>query len=380
MGLDYEVLRLIWWALLGILLIGFAVLDGFDLGAAMLLPYFGRNDVERRIVINSVAPVWEGNQVWLILGAGAAFAAWPHVYAVSFSGFYGAMFLALFAIVLRPVGFKYRSKMPSQRWRTTWDWLLVISGFVPSLVFGIAFGNLFLGVPFHFDDTLRLTYSGTFWQLLSPFALLCGGVSVVMLALQGTTYIAMKTEGHIQERAQKLARRLSPILIALFTFAGVVLVLNHPSYEITSAIDPLGPSNPTFKEVTAVPYGWLQRYQAYPLLWVVPALCILALILVMAAHRWQRNGIAFVCSSLATTSIIATAGLSLFPFLLISSSHPGHSLSVWDASSTEMTLRIMLIVVALLLPIVLAYTAWMYRVFRGPITDKTLDDEKLNAY
>ena len=169
--LDYATLRLIWWLLLGILLIGFAVMDGFDLGVATLLPAVARTDEERRIVLNVIGPVWEGNQVWLILGGGAIFAAFPPLYAVSFSGFYIAMFLILVALILRPVGFKFRSKVPDPRWRAVWDWALFASGLVPSLVFGVAMGNVLLGVPFHFDDTLRVYYEGGLFGLLTPFAL-----------------------------------------------------------------------------------------------------------------------------------------------------------------------------------------------------------------
>ena len=160
--LDYPTLRVIWWALMGVLLIGFALTDGFDLGVAALLPFVGRTDAERRQVINTIGPTWEGNQVWFILGGGAIFAAWPMVYAVSFSGFYLAMFLVLSALILRPVGFKYRSKRPDPRWRAFWDWGLFVGGFVPALVFGVAVGNVLQGVPFRLDSDLRYFYEGPF--------------------------------------------------------------------------------------------------------------------------------------------------------------------------------------------------------------------------
>src|SRR5271168_3707263 len=176
--LSLDSLRLIWWALLGILLIGFAIMDGFDLGAAILLPFVAKTDGERRVVINSVGPVWEGNQVWLILGGGAIFAAWPTLYAVAFSGFYLAMFLVLCALIVRPVAFKFRSKLTNPNWRSIWDWALFVCGAVPSLVFGVAFGNVIEGAPFRFDDTMRMTYEGTLLGLLNPFALSCGLVSV----------------------------------------------------------------------------------------------------------------------------------------------------------------------------------------------------------
>ena len=204
--LDYATLRLIWWLLLGILLIGFAVMDGFDLGVATLLPAVARTDEERRIVLNVIGPVWEGNQVWLILGGGAIFAAFPPLYAVSFSGFYIAMFLILVALILRPVGFKFRSKVPDPRWRAVWDWALFASGLVPSLVFGVAMGNVLLGVPFHFDDTLRVYYEGGLFGLLTPFALLCGLVSVAMLLMHGAGMLAMKTSGAVAARARRFLR------------------------------------------------------------------------------------------------------------------------------------------------------------------------------
>src|SRR5450755_3004944 len=177
MPIDYDILRLIWWALLGILLIGFAILDGYDLGTAMLLPFVARTDGERRQVRETIEPTWEGHQVWFILAGGAAFAAWPSLYAVSFSGFYVAMLLVLMALIVRPVSFNFRDKIEDSRWRSSWDWTLAVGGFVPSLVFGVAFGNLLLGVPFGFDADLRPAYTGTFFDLLNPFSLLAGVLS-----------------------------------------------------------------------------------------------------------------------------------------------------------------------------------------------------------
>src|SRR5690606_9987943 len=201
--LDYTTLRVIWWLLLGILLVGWAVMDGFDLGVGTLLPLVARNDAERRLVVNTIGPVWEGNQVWLILGGGAIFAAWPPLYAVSFSGFYLAMFLILFALILRPVGFKYRGKLPSQRWRNNWDWALFIGGFIPALIMGVAVGNVLLGVPFHFDDSMRVFYTGSFFGLLMPFALLAGLLSVAMLIAHGAAMLVIKTDGPVADRSAR---------------------------------------------------------------------------------------------------------------------------------------------------------------------------------
>src|ERR1700677_2701772 len=201
---EYEILRLIWWALLGVLLIGFAVMDGFDLGTAALLPFVARTDIERRVMINTVGPVWEGNQVWFILGGGAIFAAWPILYAASFSGFYLAMFLVLATLILRPAGFKFRSKLEFVWWRRSWDWALFAGGVVPSLVFGVAFGNLFLGVPFGFDSDLRFHPDISLLSLLNPFALLAGLVSLSMIVLHGATWLNLKTTGAVKARAGAL--------------------------------------------------------------------------------------------------------------------------------------------------------------------------------
>src|SRR5476651_118699 len=218
---DYESMRLVWWALLGILLIGFAVMDGFDLGGRRIINNDGKTDDERRVVINTVGPVWEGNQVWFILGGGAIFAAWPTLYAVAFSGFYLAMFLILCALILRPVAFKFRSKVTHPTWRSIWDWALFVAGFVPSLVFGVAFGNVILGVPFRFDDMMRMTYEGTLFGLLNPFALLCGLVSVAMLAMHGGAYLALKAGPPIGARGASISSGAALATIALFLVGGV---------------------------------------------------------------------------------------------------------------------------------------------------------------
>jgi len=241
--LDYETLRIIWWVLLGVLLIGFAVMDGFDLGTGMLLPFIAHDDRERRIVINTVGPVWEGNQVWLILGAGAIFAAWPMVYGTAFSGFYLAMFLVLCSLILRPVGFKYRSKMPGARWRANWDRLLFLGGFVPALVFGVAVGNALRGVPFRFDDTMRLDYQGGLIGLLNPYALLCGLVSVTMLTMHGAAYLAAKAEEPVAGRARRITFTAAFVLILFFALAGI-WTGSSMGYRITGAIAHDGPSNP----------------------------------------------------------------------------------------------------------------------------------------
>lgn len=364
---DYDVLRLIWWALLGILLIGFAVLDGYDLGSAMLLPFVGRTDGERRQVRESIEANWEGHQVWFVVAGGSSFAAWPMLYAASFSGFYVAMFLVLLALILRPVSFNFRDKVADARWRAGWDWALFISGFVPALVFGIAFGNLLQGVPFAVDGDLRFDYAGSFFGLLNPFALVAGLASVAMLAMHGGTWLAQKADGEVAARAGRVASLAGLIAAGLFALAGVWVAFGIEGYAITSAIDHNGPSNPLGKTVARDAGAWLRNYGIHPILAAAPLVGVAAPLLASLLAARRAGVWAFLASALGVAGIIATAGISLFPFLLPSSVQPAASLTIWDASSSRLTLFIMLIVVALLLPIILAYTAFALRVMRGRV-------------
>jgi len=377
---DYESMRLIWWALLGILLIGFAVMDGFDLGVAILLPWVARTDIERRIVINTVGPVWEGNQVWLILGGGAIFAAWPMLYATAFSGFYLAMFLVLAALILRPVAFKFRSKLDHARWRTVWDWAIFISGAVPALIFGVAFGNVILGVPFRFDDTLRMTYEGDLLGLLNPFALLSGLISLGMLVLHGASYLALKASGAVVDRAVRVARIAALATLVMFVLAGIWVTIAIDGYVVTSQLLHSGPSNPLSKIVTRQTGAWLTNYRAFPWMMLAPALAIAAIAVTPALLRAHRSGAGFIASGAGIAAIIATAGLSIFPFMLPSSLDPRASLTVWDASSSHLTLKIMLVATAIFLPLILIYTTWVYRVLRGPVTAAYVERNTHSVY
>lgn len=367
--LDYPTLRVIWWGLMGVLLIGFAISDGFDLGVAALLPFVARNDGERRMVINTIGPTWEGNQVWFILGGGAIFAAWPFVYAVSFSGFYLAMFAVLAALILRPVGFKYRSKRPSRAWRTAWDWALFVGGFVPALVFGVAVGNVLQGVPFRLDGDLRATYEGTFLGLFTPFTLVCGLLSVAMLVTHGASWLTMKAEhGPVRDRARTIGSFAALATIALFLAGYGFAAKGGLGFALQGAADTAGPSNPLRTASVIQPGAWLANFATYPWMWIAPILGVLGALAAFAGIRRGAEAPAFLGSSLSALGIIATVGLSMFPFILPSSVDPRSSLTVWNASSSHLTLFIMLVVTVVFLPIVLAYTAWAFRVMWGRST------------
>ncbi len=378
--LDYETLRIIWWVLLGVLLIGFAAMDGFDLGVGTLLPFIGKTDIERRIIINTIGPVWEGNQVWLILGGGAIFAAWPPLYAVSFSGFYLAMFAILFALILRPVGFKFRSKRDSVAWRTGWDWALFIGGFVPSLIFGVAVGNVLQGVPFRFNDDLQIFYDGTFFGLLNPFALLCGVISLTMLIMHGSAWLVLKTTGVVQARARAYGSVAALLTSVLYVVAGVISWYWVSGYKITSAVVTGGPSNPLRKAVELDHGAWFANYMNYPVLLIAPALGILGPLLLFVLFRSKREVAPLLIGKLSIFGIISSVGVSMFPFILPSSADPRSSLTVWDASSSHMTLFIMLVVTLIFLPLIIAYTSWVYKVLWGKVEQRDIEDESNHAY
>ena len=378
--LDYATLKLIWWALVGVLLIGFAIMDGHDMGVGTLLPFVGRDDIERRVVINTVGPHWDGNQVWFITAGGAIFAAWPLVYATAFSGFYWAMLAVLWALFFRPVGFDYRSKIDHPSWRQTWDWGLFIGGAVPPLIFGVAFGNLLQGVPFGFDDQLVSTYTGSFWQLLNPFALLCGVVSSAMITMHGAVYLAHRTEGAIQARSFKAASGAAVVLLAAFSAAGLWVAKGIDGYVITSAIDPAGMADPMSKTVVREAGAWLGNFQRFPALAVIPALAYVGTIVALLLQRAGRTGWAFVASSLALAGVIGTAGVAMFPFVMPSSSVPAASLTAWDSVSSHLTLGLMLAVTIVFVPLIVLYTGWAYRVMRGKVTTAFIRSNDHSAY
>lgn len=377
---DYETLKLVWWVLIGVLLIGFALTDGFDMGAMALMPFVGKTDNERRVAINTIAPHWDGNQVWFITAGGALFAAWPMVYAVAFSGLYWAMLLVLFALFCRPVGFDYRSKLENTRWRSAWDWALFVGGAVPSLVFGVAFGNLFLGLPFQLDDMMRSSYHGSFFALLNPFALLCGVVSLSMLCSHGGAWLMMRTEGDLAARSRRATYISALVFLIGFLLAGSWLALGIKGMNLVSAIDTGAALNPLNKQVLADNAGWLGNYGRYPLTLIAPVLGVVGALLAILASTWRRAGMAFIGSSLMIVGAICTAGFALFPFVFPSSLDAASSLTVWDAVSSHKTLGIMFVVACIFVPIILIYTLWGYVKMWGKLNDRSIEANPHGLY
>lgn len=382
----FEIIQLLSWAAVGLVLIIFSLTAGFDFGAGALLPFIAHNDAERRVVINTVGPTWDGNQVWLITAGGAIFAIWPRVYAASFSGFYIAFLLLLWSLFFRPVAFEYRSKLQSQKWRKFWDFALFLGSFIPALLIGVAVGNLFQGVPFQYDPTsLRFFYGPSMTSssgfldllgLLNPFALFCGIVSLLMMCMHGASYVALRTDGVICQRARNAIRNLAIILIILFA-AGGVWVAYLPGYHWTPMADPM--MHPLTNQVSVHAGAWLDNFRSHLWMIIAPILVFAGAIMAIFLANSERRRLTFFSSCLVVWGIVATFGLSMYPFLIPSSSKPAQSLLLWNASSSQLSLIGILVVAVVMLPIIFIYTAFVYRKLwgRGSIrmTEKAVQDD-----
>lgn len=350
----FSILQFLGWLAVGLLMYFFAATGGFDLGAGMLVPFIGKNDAERRVVINTVGPTWDGNQVWLITAGGAIFAIFPRVYAASFSGFYFGILLVLWSLFLRPVSFEFRSKLESAKWRSFWDWALCVGSFVPSLVIGVAIGNLFVGLPFQVDPiSLRFIYGNPnnpsafidLLHLLNPFSLLVGVTCVLMLLQHGAAYLAMRTSGPVLERSKKIVIVSAILLMVSFMAAGIWISIgmNH----------------------------WLNNYYAHAWLWIAPILgllgSLLAIRFITKDAKNAKNAVnkAFYASCISLLGILGTMGYALFPYIMVSSTNPSESLLVWNASSSELSLIGILVCAVIMLPIIFYYTTFVYRKIWG---------------
>jgi len=379
--LDYETLKFIWFLFIGALMIGFAITGGFDLGVGALLPFLGKSDEDRRIILNSIGPTWEGNQVWLITAAAALFAAWPLMYATFFSSLYVAFLLVLLALILRPPGFDFRSKLPSSRWRTLWDYAICISGAVPIVLFGVAFGNMLYGIPFHFDNVMMVHSGVVFWKLLTPYTLIFGVVSASILLMHGALFVQFKTTEALSKNAGKMVKIFAFLFIISFLGALYWTLYGIDGFQILSMPDPNLAVSPLTKKVGVGAGFWIKNYQQYPLGILAPSLSIFGVILALLFSAKEKPGIALICNAVSISNVIATALFTLFPFVLPYSSLPDHSLTIWDATSSQLTLSWMLWATLILLPIVICYTIWVYWVMRGKVgKDHILNNQGRNVY
>ncbi|GAB4270179.1 cytochrome d ubiquinol oxidase subunit II [Thermincola ferriacetica] len=329
-------LNTIWFLLVGILIIGYAILDGFDLGVGSLYYLLGKTEEEKQVLLNSVGPFWDGNEVWLLTGGGALFAAFPQVYASVFSGFYLAMMLVLLGLIFRAAAVEFRNKVESETWKKRWDFLFFLGSFLPALLFGVAVGNVAKGLPL--DSAYN--YTGGFLDLLNPYSLLLGCLGLAAFLMQGVTYTMLKTEGAVQERAKGLFTRIWIVFVAVYVISAVATYIVAP--------------------------GLFANYAKIPALFLVPLLALAGIILGPLSTKAGRYGMAFLASSVTMAALILTMALGMYPNW-VPATDPNLSLTIYNASSSPLTLKIMLIIALLGVPVVLFYTTYVYRVFRGKV-------------
>lgn len=326
----------IWFILLGILLTGYAILDGFDLGVGILMP-FVRKDTHRRLLLNSIGPVWDGNEVWLVVGGGVLFAAFPEVYASVLSGFYMAFILLLTALIFRAVSIEFRGKRAEAWWRTFWDYAFSLASLFVALLLGVALGNIARGVPLDADQQMAVPLA----QALHPYALIVGITTVVLFSMHGAIYLVMKTEGDLQARVRQW---VIPLMVAFFV-AGTLTVVSTVAFQVHLT----------------------QAYFARPWLLLIPVAALLVVLNILREMRAGHTGRAFASSCAAIALMMAMLAIGLFPYLVYSSLDPAYSLTIYNSASSSKTLTIMLIMALIGMPLVLAYTAAIYWVFRGKV-------------
>ena len=374
----YLALKVLWWLLLGVLLMGLAIMVGMDMGVGTLLRFVGRSDTERRVCLNAIGPHWDGNQVWFILGGGAIFAAFPLIYATAFSGLYIVMLLLLWTMIVRPLGFEYRSKIASPAWRNAWDWALLVSGAVPMIVYGAGMGNMLLGVPYHFSWDMRSYYTGSFLALLNPFAVLCGLLSLMLSIHMGAAMLMGRAGGAVAWRARAASSGALLLALVLFTAGGVWVSRMH-GYVLDAGPAPAAAQNPLQQTVSLHAGAWLDNFRAQPLLWAVPLLGYAGMLLALASVRARRSTLAWWSGALAWIGVIGTAGVALFPFMMPSSLDPSQSLTVWNSVSSLTTLLWMTGFTLVFVPLILWYTSWAFWVMRGEVDAKALESDE-HAY
>jgi len=378
---DLQTLQLIWWALVGVVLILYATTAGFDFGVTLLMPFlkrkakFAENDAERRVILNTIAPTWDGNQTWLVFAGGALFVIWPSVYAATFSGMYFLMMMILWSFFLRPTGFDYRGKLPSHTWRSTWDWALFLSALLPVFSFGLIIGNLFIGLPIAYDPILmRSFYFGSFFGLFHVFPVVCGLAALAMCLMHGTAHLNRRTDGSLKIYFQRLNTQFIWIFLLLVTVAGFMLT-RIPGYVLAGmSAHPLAEP---FNNITLViPGGWWMVLKTHYWKWI-PVVGVYLFALLTLYTQKKNASLSFWMSALAVASTVTLFGVGLFPFVLPSSVNPQQSLTLWSASSAQFTLMGMFYFAVVLLVIIVAYKFWGYHALWGKkATLSTKDVEK----
>jgi cytochrome d ubiquinol oxidase subunit II len=333
--MSHEFLQSVWYVLIGVLIVGYAILDGFDLGVGVLSPFVAKRDQERRLLLNAIGPFWDGNEVWLLTAGGALFAAFPHVYATVFSGFYLALMLVLFALIVRAVSFEFRSKVQSPTWRQVWDGVFFVGSLLPALLTGVALGNVVRGVPLD----AQMEYAGTFFTLLNPYSLLVGLTGLAMFVTHGALYLQVKTDGVVAQRARRAAEVGWMALVLLAGLTTVVAILDIPDR--------------------------FDNYLGSPLAWVVPLLGVVCLVLMRIRLAQGQAGQAFLASALFIASLIGMLGVANYPTLLQARNVAEYGLTIRNASASQTTLRVMFIIALIGMPLVIAYIAYIYHIFRG---------------
>lgn len=331
-------LNIIWFILIAVLYIGYFFLEGFDYGVGMLVPFIAKDDASRRVAINTVGTFWDGNEVWLLTAGGATFAAFPNWYATLFSGFYLALFLMLVGLIIRGVAFEFRSKEDNPKWRNTWDWLLAIGSFIPALLWGVALANMVRGIPI--DQ--HMTYTGGFFNLLNPYALVGGLASLSVFLLHGAIFLALKTAGDIRDKAHAIAGKIWPFTV-LFLLLFVIMSYFQTDMFTKAGVNP--GISPFIAGIAILATGWFIKK--------------------------RQEGWAFIMTALTIVFSTITLFLGLFPRVLVSSLNPEWSLTIYNASSSPYTLKVMTIIAAIFVPIVLLYQAWTYYIFRQRLTKES---------
>ncbi len=349
--MDISIFQIIWFVLWGVLWAVYFMLDGFVLGTGFLSGIIAKNDTEKRVLINSIGPVWDGNEVWLLTAGGATFAAFPTTYALMFSNLYSALILLLFALIVRGVSFEFRGKIDNATWKGSWDKAMIISSFLPALLFGVAFGNIFKGIPMRNDFVnLQFTYEGGLIGLLNPYGLVTGILFVLLFAVHGSLYISVKTVGDLSSRALALANKIWP---ALLVVAVVFLGFTYPATKL------------------------YDNYLKAPVLLIVPVIAVVSLLMIKLSAAKGEKGKAFTFSCLTILFVVFTGVSGLFPNLLPSSLDPASNLTIYNSSSSLITLKLMTVVALIMVPIVIAYKIWVYRIFRAPVTaEEVLGDKQ----